>query len=223
MLTAFTAGLLLITVSELGDKTFFIAAILAMRHSRRLVLIGVIAALAAMTILSVLIGKAASFLPQKYIDFAEIALFLGFGLKLLYDASKMPAQASCDEFEEAAAVVEKAELNLPENAVKKGGNLALTLQSPELAIVMQSFAMTFVAEWGDRTQITTIALAASNNAWGVTFGAILGHSICALIAVMAGRLIASRISERTVTAIGGVLFLIFGFVALIENFSPMIK
>ena len=83
--------------------------------------------------------------------------------------------------------------------------------------------MTFVAEWGDRTQITTIALAASNNAWGVTFGAILGHSICAIIAVMAGRLIASRISERTVTAIGGVLFLIFGFVALIENFSPMIK
>ena len=48
MLTAFTAGLLLITVSELGDKTFFIAALLAMRHSRRLTLVGVLAALAAM-------------------------------------------------------------------------------------------------------------------------------------------------------------------------------
>jgi putative Ca2+/H+ antiporter (TMEM165/GDT1 family) len=31
-LTGFTAGLLLITLSELGDKTFFIGAILAMRH-----------------------------------------------------------------------------------------------------------------------------------------------------------------------------------------------
>ncbi|MCT7951201.1 TMEM165/GDT1 family protein [Ancylothrix sp. C2] len=218
MLTAFTKGLLLITVSELGDKTFFIAAILAMRHNRRLVFIGVVAALAAMTILSVLIGKAASFLRQEYIDFAEIALFLGFGLKLLYDASKMPATSNGDELEEAAAVVEKAEINLPDNAVKKSGNLALALQSPQLAIVMQSFALTFVAEWGDRTQITTIALAASNDAWGVTLGAILGHSICALIAVMAGRLIAGRISERTVTAIGGGLFLIFGFIALIENF-----
>ena len=37
VLTAFTASLLLITISELGDKTFFIAVILAMRHSRRTV------------------------------------------------------------------------------------------------------------------------------------------------------------------------------------------
>ncbi|MBD0343400.1 MAG: TMEM165/GDT1 family protein, partial [Coleofasciculus sp. Co-bin14] len=71
MLTAFTAGLLLITVSELGDKTFFIAVILAMKHSRRLVFAGVLAALAAMTILSVLLGRAVSFLPAVYIHYAE--------------------------------------------------------------------------------------------------------------------------------------------------------
>jgi hypothetical protein len=40
MLTGFTAGLLLITLSELGDKTFFIGAILAMRHPRRWVFLG---------------------------------------------------------------------------------------------------------------------------------------------------------------------------------------
>ncbi|MBE9105818.1 TMEM165/GDT1 family protein, partial [Nostoc cf. edaphicum LEGE 07299] len=67
MLTAFTAGLLLITVSELGDKTFFIAVILAMHHPRRLVFIGVTAALAAMTILSVIFGQAVSFLPKVFI------------------------------------------------------------------------------------------------------------------------------------------------------------
>ncbi|MEM6427379.1 MAG: TMEM165/GDT1 family protein, partial [Cyanobacteria bacterium P01_D01_bin.128] len=50
MLTGFTAGLLLITLSELGDKTFFIGALLAMRHSRRWVFIGVTAALFAMTV-----------------------------------------------------------------------------------------------------------------------------------------------------------------------------
>lgn len=47
MLTAFTAGLLLITVSELGDKTFFIAMCLATQHSRRWVLLGAVLALAA--------------------------------------------------------------------------------------------------------------------------------------------------------------------------------
>jgi hypothetical protein len=45
-----------IFVSELGDKTFFIAALLAMRRGRALVLAGATAALSVMTIISVAIG-----------------------------------------------------------------------------------------------------------------------------------------------------------------------
>jgi Ca2+/H+ antiporter, TMEM165/GDT1 family len=204
VLTAFTAGLLLITVSEFGDKTFFIAAILATRHSRRLVFVGAIAALAAMTILSVLLGKAASLLPQQYIHYAEIGLFLSFGLKLLYDAYKMPAESGCEEVKEAMETVNKVELKRKRKITPR-------------EIVMQAFAMTFVAEWGDRTQFATITLAASYNPAGVTIGAIVGHSVCAAIAVLSGRLIAKRISERSMTALGGLLFLIFAIVAYGEG------
>jgi putative Ca2+/H+ antiporter (TMEM165/GDT1 family) len=49
---AFVASLSVIIVSELGDKTFFIAAIMAMRHPRATVFVGAIAALALMTVLS---------------------------------------------------------------------------------------------------------------------------------------------------------------------------
>ena len=49
---AFIASLSVIIVSELGDKTWFIAAIMAMRHSRFAVFAGAMAALALMTILS---------------------------------------------------------------------------------------------------------------------------------------------------------------------------
>lgn len=205
MLTAFTAGLLLITVSELGDKTFFIAVILAMHHSRRLVFAGVIAALAAMTILSVVFGQAASLLPKVYIYYAEIALFLAFGIKLLYDASKMPASTcNTDVVEEAEAAVKQADLQLPK-------------RKTPWAIITEAFLLTFMAEWGDRTQIATIALAAGNNPIGVTTGAIIGHGICAAIAVIGGKLIAGRISERQLTLIGGCLFLVFGVVAAIEG------
>lgn len=51
-LHAFLASLSVILVSELGDKTFFIAAIMAMRHPRLIVFAGAIAALALMTVLS---------------------------------------------------------------------------------------------------------------------------------------------------------------------------
>lgn len=207
MLTAFTASLLLITISELGDKTFCIAMLLAMRHPRRLVFVGVVAALAAMTLLSVALGQTVSLLPQRYVEYAEVALFLGFGLKLIYDAWRMsPLTCEVCEQDEALALVNAAE--------------AKTKRQTMWAILSESFTLTFIAEWGDRTQITTIALAAANNLVGVTAGAVLGHAICAAIAVIGGKLIAGRISERTVTFIGGLLFVIFGTVAAIEMGLP---
>lgn len=204
MLTAFTAGLLLITISELGDKTFCIAMLLAMRHSRRWVFLGVVGALATMTILSVLVGQVVTLLPKYYIWLAEVTLFIGFGLKLLYDAYQMPACAACEDIDEAKSAISGAKW-FPSNYQKTYG------------VVLQSFLLTFVAEWGDRTQFATITLAASNDPLAVTAGATLGHTICAAIAVIGGRLIAGRISERLVTAIGAILFILFGIVAAIQG------
>jgi Ca2+/H+ antiporter, TMEM165/GDT1 family len=206
VLTAFTAGLVLITISELGDKTFFIAVILSMQHPRRIVFVGVTAALAAMTVLSVIFGQILSALTQGskiYVHYAEIVLFIAFGLKLLYDARKMPVACDTEIVEEAKEAVEKAHLDSQQKSIWR--------------ILLKSFVLTFIAEWGDRTQFATIALSASNNAIGVTAGAILGHAICAAIAVIGGKLIAGKISERQITFIGGFLFIIFGIIAAIEG------
>ncbi|MBW4581249.1 MAG: TMEM165/GDT1 family protein [Tildeniella nuda ZEHNDER 1965/U140] len=204
MLAAFTAGLLLITVSELGDKTFFIAMLLAMRHSRRLVFVGAIAALATMTILSVLMGQVVSLLPKALLHLAEITLFISFGIKLLYDASQMSSTALCEEVADAKETIQQAD----SIAAKRGARRS---------IVVQSFVLTFVGEWGDRTQFATIALAAANDPWGVTAGAILGHAICAAIAVLGGRLLAAHLSEKVITALGGILFILFGIAAWMEG------
>lgn len=206
MLTAFTASLLLVTVSELGDKTFFIAAILAMRHSRRWVFIGAIAALALMTVLSVLMGQVAALLPESTLQWAEIGLFLCFGFKLLYEASQMPTTIGFTEEKEAAETVVKTERTLAEKQQK---------ETP-LAVIIEAFGLTFVAEWGDRTQIATIALAAANSPVGVVLGAVLGHAVCAAFAVCCGRWLCGRLSERTLTALGGGLFIIFALIGFIS-------
>jgi putative Ca2+/H+ antiporter (TMEM165/GDT1 family) len=49
---AFIESLSVIIVSELGDKTFLIAAIMAMRHPRLTVFLGALFALGLMTVLS---------------------------------------------------------------------------------------------------------------------------------------------------------------------------
>ena len=91
---------------------------------------------------------------------------------------------------------------------KKSGlvNLMEALFTP---IFIKAFTMTFVAEWGDRSQIATIALASSKDPYGVTLGGTIGHGLCTGLAVVGGKLLAAKISERTVALSGGVLFLIF--------------
>merc|ERR1740117_1006053 len=77
-------------------------------------------------------------------------------------------------------------------------------------IAIQSFSLTFLAEWGDRSQIATIALAAAKNPYGVTLGGCIGHTVCTGMAVLGGRMLAARISEKTVSIFGGTIFLLFG-------------
>lgn len=64
-------------------------------------------------------------------------------------------------------------------------------------VFMQAFTMTFVAEWGDRSQLTTIILSAKENVYGVIVGGVIGHSICTGLAVIGGRMIAQKISVKT--------------------------
>lgn len=81
-------------------------------------------------------------------------------------------------------------------------------------IFLKSFTLTFLAEWGDRSQIATIGLAASEDVVGVTIGSIFGHALCTGAAVMGGRHLAAHINEKLVAGFGGIAFLCFGAHAL---------
>merc|ERR1711928_258414 len=82
-------------------------------------------------------------------------------------------------------------------------------------IFMQSFTMTTLAEWGDRSQMATVILAAREDVYGVCV--VLGHALCTGLAVVGGRIIATRISVRTVTLIGGVVFILFALSAFVMS------
>ncbi|XP_070169219.1 putative divalent cation/proton antiporter TMEM165 [Polyergus mexicanus] len=226
-LHAFIASLSVIVVSELGDKTFFIAAIMAMKHPRLTVFAGAISALALMTILSVVFGYAATIIPRAYTYYISTLLFALFGLKMLRDGYYMSPTEAQEELEEVQSDLRKRDdeyeketastlVQDPETGVirKTTKTSALMLLS---RIFLQAFTLTFLAEWGDRSQLTTIILAAREDVYGVILGGVLGHSFCTGLAVLGGRIIAQRISVRTVTIIGGLVFLIFALTALFVN------
>ena len=69
---AFFASISVILVSEIGDKTFFIAAIMSMKHPRLTVYSGAISALGLMTLLSALLGNILTqFIPRTYTYYAS--------------------------------------------------------------------------------------------------------------------------------------------------------
>lgn len=211
---AFVASFAIIVCSEIGDKTFFIAAILSMRQNPIVVFAGAIGALAVMTVLSVAIGfLVPTFMSKVVAHYAFVALFLFFGVRLIYDASKMEAGGS-DELQEVEMELKKKDEDstepLPEEDGRTDSPCPKTSRSKSTAVFTQSFVMTFLAEWGDRSQVATIALGAAKNAAGVTIGAVIGHALCSAIACVGGKMLASSISERTVAYSGGVLFILFG-------------
>uniref|UniRef100_A0AC34RIT1 GDT1 family protein n=1 Tax=Panagrolaimus sp. JU765 TaxID=591449 RepID=A0AC34RIT1_9BILA len=224
---AFIASFSVIIVSELGDKTWFIAAIMAMRHSRFAVFMGAMAALALMTVLSACLGWVTQIIPRSLTFYISTALFALFGLKMLHEGYHMSADEGAEEYEEANAEVQKTTLELDSNKFSDlESGTANSASSPWLilsfvsTIFMKSFMLTFVAEWGDRSQLTTIILAAREEVIGVILGGIAGHIICTGIAVIFGRLLAQRISIRSVTLIGGVVFLLFALSAFFIEPEP---
>ncbi|XP_078073436.1 putative divalent cation/proton antiporter TMEM165 [Mustelus asterias] len=221
---AFVASISVIIVSELGDKTFFIAAIMAMRYNRLTVLVGAMLALGLMTCLSVLFGYATTIIPRKYTYYVSTALFAIFGFRMLWEGLKMSPDEGQEELEEVQAEIKKKDEALQRSKTVNGPQDIESGSSTHLSqkrrmpcispIFVQAFTLTFLAEWGDRSQLTTIVLAAREDPFGVAVGGTLGHCLCTGLAVIGGRMVAQKISVRTVTIIGGVVFLAFALSAL---------
>jgi len=164
-----------------------------------------------------------SFLPRKYTHIIGGILFLYFGIKLILESRSMSKGKCSDELEEVEEELlhqsSKKEDSEVEDSLEVGlGNKKITTPSKsrivgektKSGVFVQALTMTFLAEWGDRSQIATIALAAAKDPFGVNVGGILGHSLCTGMAVIGGRMLAAKIEEKTVTKWSGIIFLMFG-------------
>jgi len=202
-LAAFGSSLTAITLAELGDKTFFMALILAARHRGRDVFIGAFAALAAVTLISLGLGYGLrELLPATVVPWLAALLFLGFGIKLIVDAQGFADGEAQGEEKEAEEAINQAESSGPINATT--------------AVIWEAFVLVFIAELGDRTQFTTIFLATAPafTFAGLLAGSLAGHAFVTALAVGAGQWIGTRISEKLLYRLSGGLFIAFGLFAL---------
>ena len=178
-----------IFLAELPDKTALATLVLATRHKAMPVFLGASLALTVQSIVAVLAGSLLARLPAQYVH-------IGSGLLFIVCAVLMWIRK--EESEEAQA--EKAKAGF-------------------WKVLWTVFAVVFVAEWGDLTQIGTAAFEARYHDWLT----IMVASVAALWAVAAlavfvgnraGRLLDPRVTQK----VAAVIFLGVGIVLLVGAF-----
>ena len=186
----FATALGLIALLELGDKTQLVTISLATRHPWAPVLAGSVLGLVATTAIGAAIGGILATTLGAWVTYIKIGggiVFLLIGGWTLVQTLRRSA-------------VE------PEEAVKERRSAFATAAS-----------FSFLAEFGDKTQIAVIVLAATYDApVSVFLGGSAGLSLIAVSSVIIGAGLARILSERWLRLVSSGLFLLAGALLLVE-------
>jgi putative Ca2+/H+ antiporter (TMEM165/GDT1 family) len=87
-------------------------------------------------------------------------------------------------------------------------------------LIASTFVMIFLAELGDKTQISTFALATNARSMlSVFIGAVGALVLTTIIAVVLGGVIGRFVPERIIKFVSAAVFIGFGVLTLIEAFK----
>jgi Ca2+/H+ antiporter, TMEM165/GDT1 family len=181
-----------IFVVELPDKTFLATLVLATRYRPLFVWIGVSLAFAVQTAVAVLLGHAASFLPEDLVRGVAAGMFL-LGTVLLFREGREHHVSSGEEYVANARDV---------HGVRQ---------------VLTCFLVLFAAEWGDLSQLLTITLVTRfEEPVEVFFGALGALLTVSALAVLVGRQLLRWIPLHVLHYIGASVCLVLGVLTIYE-------
>lgn len=175
-------------LAELPDKSLFASLVLGTRYRPGYVWAGTAAAFAVHVAIAVAAGQVlVTLVPSRLKDAIVAGLFMAGAAYLLVTSFRPDAAEGVD--------------------AARQGNRPPSL----LRVASLGFAVTFVAEWGDITQITTANLAARYaDPVPVFLGATLGLWAVAALAVSVGAKSLAVIPMTWVRRIGATILLGFG-------------
>lgn len=176
-----------------------------------------------MTALSASLGWVApNLISRKWTHHVTTLLFFVFGIWSLWEGFKedgdseelAEVEAELDDVFKSNKGESKNKTKANDDTKKQQRPFLMQFFSP---IFIKAFSITFFGEWGDKSQIATIGLAADENPFGVVLGGIIAQALCTTAAVLGGKSLASQISEKMVELSSGVLFLLFGIMSLLSG------
>ncbi len=77
-----------------------------------------------------------------------------------------------------------------------------------------ALGVVFIAEWGDKTQLTSAVFATKYNPLLVFFAVLAAMTLLSLLAIYLGKKLMGKVETKTIHRIVGILFIILGLVFL---------
>jgi putative Ca2+/H+ antiporter (TMEM165/GDT1 family) len=81
--------------------------------------------------------------------------------------------------------------------------------------ILSIIGLYFVMELGDKTMLSSLALAAKYNPWIVFIGALIGLGLVTGISVAVGQTLSQHLPEAAIQKVSGVIFVIAGILILL--------
>jgi putative Ca2+/H+ antiporter (TMEM165/GDT1 family) len=182
----------LVFVVELPDKTFLATLVLTTRYRPLYVWIGVSLAFAVQTTVAVLLGHAASFLPDDLVRWVSAALFL-IGAIVLFREGREHHLSTGEEY------------------------VANARDAHGVRQVLASFLVLFAAEWGDLSQVATITLVARyEDPVAVFIGALGALMTVSALAVLVGQQLLRRVPMHVLHYVGAGVCLVLATLTIAE-------
>ena len=193
---------LVIFLSEIADRTFILVLIYSLKmHWLPLVLTSLLA-MYFMNILAIVCGYTVILLiPRTVIDWIGFLCFLIFGLLWVNEGMKMESKSVKEEYEEEIQGNDN-NYNLVQEEENKN-------KKSVWGLCAELFGFLCLSEFGDKSEITTVAITAVYNVYAVLIGTMLAYFFNIIIAAFLGNYIGQYLTEKTMCIIGGLLFIGF--------------
>jgi putative Ca2+/H+ antiporter (TMEM165/GDT1 family) len=190
VVTVFAITFALIALMEIGDKTQLVVIALASKTGRMgSVAAGSTLGIAMVVVLGVAIGTVLDLLiPVGLVEFGGAVIFIGLGLIFLIHALRHREENKGDPSEQRVDTKGKGQ-----------------------HVFLGSVASVGLMEFGDKTQVATITLAATyDSPLSVALGAILAEGILMVVWAFIGAKLLTRIRRDLVDYFSSALFIIAG-------------
>lgn len=217
MLYAFLVATILITLAELGDKTQLLALALACKYKAWQVLVGITVATLAVHFLSTIAGQLiGDVIPRLWLAVLTGLLFIGFGVWTLRGDKDEDAESAPSRF--GPIVTAGVAFFLAELGDKTQIMTMSIAADPAAMLRTLGAAGPGVARWLASVGAAAEGLTPTAAFWGVWMGSTVGMIIADGIAIIAGAMLGKRLPERLITRVSGVVFILFGVLALVAAF-----